>query len=663
MKNRVAQLAILGTIAFLIAALPLPGLAQAAGKRAVVTPAVATLTPDQAVAEARRFFARNDAARFESAANQVGSDHPLAKYIDFWRLRMYLRQQESAQVPSTSAIDRQVRRFLGEHEGTVVADMMRRDWLLDLGKRRNWELFDTQYEAWALRDDEQVQCYHWLGRLERNRPTPGAADAIAAPRNLGDGCGDLLATLHAAGRFDKAALRARLRAGLEADSRDSVERAAVLLGLDAKALDDAWTKPLVTLARGARGEQALIALSRHARNNPQETARWLEDGRSQLKGGDLAFAWSQVAAAGMRRLAPESFDWTRRALDATAGDPTLAWMARAALREQDWPVLRKIIARMSESGRSDPAWSYWHARALLAEGKTEPGRQQLQHLAGAPHFYGQLAAEELGELVRTPPRATRASDDEIAATARNPGFVRALRFYEIGLRLEGNREWNYQLRGMNDRQLLAAAAFACRQAVLDRCVNTADLTRAEHDFSLRFVAPFLAELKPVAADRSLDPAWVYGLIRQESRFIMDARSSAGAQGLMQIMPATGRWIAGKLGVERFRVAQLNELQTNLEFGTFYLRTVLDRLDGSPVLASAAYNAGPRRPLNWRAALPAPVEGAIFAEIIPFSETRDYEKKVLSNAVNYAEMFTGQPQSLKAWLGTIAPSQATDSDIP
>jgi soluble lytic murein transglycosylase len=365
----------------------------------------------------------------------------------------------------------------------------------------------------------------------------------------------------------------------------------------------------------------------------------------------------------MRRLAPESFEWTRRALDARVGDETLAWMARAALREQQWPTLRAIVARMSEEGRNDPAWAYWEGRALLAAGDGEGGRERLSKVAGGFHFYGQLAAEELGELVRTPPRAQRASEAEIAAAAANPGFARALRFYEIGLRLEGNREWNYQLRSMNDRQLLAAAEFACRQRVLDRCVNTADLTRAEHDFSLRFVTPFIDELKPVAAERELDPAWIYGLIRQESRFIMDARSSAGAQGLMQIMPATGRWIAGKLGVDRFQVSQLNELQTNLQFGTYYLRTVLDKLDGSPVLASAAYNAGPRRPLNWRATLPAPVEGAIFAEIIPFSETRDYVKKVLSNAVIYAELFSGQPQSLKARLGTIAPQPATQSEVP
>src|SRR5690606_40691770 len=125
---------------------------------------------------------------------------------------------------------------------------------------------------------------------------------------------------------------------------------------------------------------------------------------------------------------------------------------------------------------------------------------------------------------------------ELARAAANPGFSRALHFYRIGLRLEGNREWNYALRGLSDRELLAAASWACAQQMLDRCVNTADRTTAEHDFALRFLTPFIDELRPVAASRELDPAWIYGLIRQESRFIMDARSSPRAQGLMQIMP-------------------------------------------------------------------------------------------------------------------------------
>ncbi len=250
-----------------------------------------------------------------------------------------------------------------------------------------------------------------------------------------------------------------------------------------------------------------------------------------------------------------------------------------------------------------------------------------------------------------------------ALVTRLAGFDRALRFYALGLRFEGNREWNFQLRGMSDRQLLAAARWACAEQVLDRCVNTADRTRDEHDFALRFVSPFLDRMKPVAAGADLDPAWVYGLIRQESRFVRDARSWAGAQGLMQIMPATARWIAKKLGERDFRVEQLHDLDTNLRFGTFYLRSVLDDLEGSPLLASAAYNAGPGRPRSWRSTLSTPVEGAIFAEIIPFNETRDYVKKVLTNAVYYAALFTGQPQSLKARLGRVAPALSMPTDIP
>lgn len=152
----------------------------------------------------------------------------------------------------------------------------------------------------------------------------------------------------------------------------------------------------------------------------------------------------------------------------------------------------------------------------------------------------------------------------------------------------------------------------------------------------------------------LDPAWVYGLIRQESRFVMDARSVAGASGLMQLMPATARYVAKRIGMTDFSPSRVNDFDVNTALGTNYLRMVLDDLDGSFVLASAGYNAGPGRPKSWRSTLSGPVEGAIFAETIPFSETRDYVKKVLSNATYYAGMFTGQPQSLKQRLGEVRP---------
>jgi soluble lytic murein transglycosylase len=166
-----------------------------------------------------------------------------------------------------------------------------------------------------------------------------------------------------------------------------------------------------------------------------------------------------------------------------------------------------------------------------------------------------------------------------------------------------------------------------------------------------------------AAPLGLDENWIYGLIRQESRFIMDARSSVGAAGLMQLMPTTARYVARKLNVPNYSHARLNELDVNLQLGTGYLKMVLDDLDGSPVLATAAYNAGPSRPRSWRASLAQAVEGAIFAETIPFNETRDYVKKVMSNTVYYAALSQNRAQSLKARLGVIAPKVAGTTELP
>jgi soluble lytic murein transglycosylase len=194
-------------------------------------------------------------------------------------------------------------------------------------------------------------------------------------------------------------------------------------------------------------------------------------------------------------------------------------------------------------------------------------------------------------------------------------------------------------------------------------INTSDRTQREFDFTQRFPSPFRAAMAQYAAPLGLDENWIYGLIRQESRFIMDARSSVGASGLMQLMPATARYVARKMNVPNFTPARVNDLEINLQLGTGYLKMVLDDLDGSMVLATAAYNAGPGRPRSWRASLAGPVEGAIFAETIPFNETRDYVKKVLSNSVYYAALSEARAQSLKARLGVITPKAAGTSELP
>ena len=210
-------------------------------------------------------------------------------------------------------------------------------------------------------------------------------------------------------------------------------------------------------------------------------------------------------------------------------------------------------------------------------------------------------------------------------------------------------------------QLLAAADFACQREVWDRCINTSERTRTTIDQEQRYPMPFKASVLARTKQIGLDPAYVYGLIRQESRFVTDARSHVGASGLMQVMPATAKWTARKIGLTNFTPDQISDRDTNIAIGTGYLKLVLDSFEGSMPLAAGAYNAGPSRSRRWRAPNDGtgPVlEGAIWAENVPFNETRDYVKKVLSNTTNYAALITGQPQSLKAKLGMVGPRDAT-----
>jgi soluble lytic murein transglycosylase len=359
----------------------------------------------------------------------------------------------------------------------------------------------------------------------------------------------------------------------------------------------------------------------------------------------------------------------------------LAWHVRAALRAErspKWKQVETAIKAMSASSRQDPAWVYWLARAEMAQHAAQSQAHQaalksLESIAGVKGFYEQLALEQLGRKVVAPVRPEPPTEAELAVARQNPSLKRALYAISMGLRAEGVREWNYgahlvnaqgQLGRMTDREMLATAALACEQQVWDRCINTSERMRDLYDTEQSFPMPFKDAVIQRSREIGLDPAYVYGLIRQESRFVMDARSHVGASGLMQVMPATAKWTARKIGLDNFRPEHLARHDTNIAIGTGYLKIVLDSLGGSMPLAAAAYNAGPSRARKW--SQDRTLEGAIWAENVPFNETRDYVKKVLSNATLYAAIITGQPQSLTTRLGMVGPQNAaqTDaSDIP
>ena len=203
--------------------------------------------------------------------------------------------------------------------------------------------------------------------------------------------------------------------------------------------------------------------------------------------------------------------WYQKSAQAPLSNPAYEWRVRSALLAQNWPMVKWSIEQMPLALRARPSWSYWHARAVKQAGDVVAANQEFEPLLGQYTFYSQLAGEELGQKTSVPPRTT-VSDAEVDAMRQVPGFALAQRFYNMNLRFEGNREWNWALRGMTDRQLLAAAEYGRRIGMLDRTVNTSDRTQTLYDFTQRYPSPYRDIVERYAQTTGLDVEWAYGLI-------------------------------------------------------------------------------------------------------------------------------------------------------
>jgi soluble lytic murein transglycosylase len=586
------------------------------------------------------------------------SDYPLQSYIEYYRLYPRL----------ASAPEGEVRSFLSKHEGTAIGDRLRNDWLLLIGRARDWRLFDEQYPKFVLNDDTQLKCYALSSKMAKGENVAKAAqDLLIQPKAYGEACVDLIGRLQREKQFSEADVWKQVRLSVEFGVSGTARRIAAFTDVSEKQLVQAIDKPNAIVDQGASGSKAarellIIAIGRIARTDVERAAKALERIQSRLSGEELAAAWAQLALPASLSLSKDAAPYWRKSWGAFLSQEGYQWRARAALREADWPMVTRAIDSMPPDLQKDPAWIYWRGRALLAAGAAEDAHKYFQLIAGQHNFYGILAMEELGLKVSPLPRPQPSKADEIAEASNNSGLRHALKFFDMELRFEGNREWNWQLRKMNERQLLAAAEFARRNEVLDRMVTTADRTKVELDLTQRYPTPYDDIMQTATRPIGLDKAWVYGLIRQESRFIRSARSQVGASGLMQIMPGTATYVARKIGMAGFTLSSLNDIKTNITLGTQYLNMVLSNLGGSQTLATAAYNAGPGRPRQWRSTLSKPVEGAIFAETIPFTETRVYVKNVMANTTWYAAMFENKPQSMKIRLGTVTPRDANLAEL-
>jgi len=608
--------------------------------------------------------------------------HALEPWAAYWELKNRL----------DTATPQEIQDFFARYPGTYQEDRLRNDWLLLLGQRRDWTTFAAEYPKYRMNDDREVRCYALLVSHLTEGPSapPGLAEEVrrnwlsqrdaddgctfAASRLIADGQGPRHMTANDAWHKARLAMEAsRPRAAAAAVEIAAPEAVALLAEINSSPARFLTSR--VTVASKMRKEMISLALIRLAASDADNAANQLENKWGpQLSPEERNWVWGVIGKQSAQRLGNDALaHFAKVSRDSDLTDDMLTWKARAAMRLGQWPALLRAVDAMSDEVSSDPTWVYWKARALLAQGgddRQSEAQRLLESIASVRSFYGQLALEELGHKITVPARPAALTPEEKEAALQNASLARALQAIGLGLRGEGVREWNYATNltrpgGMADRELLAAAQLACDREVWDRCINTSERTKAEFDFDQRFPMPFGDSVVRRSRDIGLDPAYVFGLIRQESRFIMEARSHVGAAGLMQVMPATARWTARKIGLSNFSVNQLHDRDTNIAIGTGYLKLVLDDFEGSMPLAAAAYNAGPGRPRSWRNG--PVIEAAAWAENVPFNETREYVKKVLSNTTTYAAILSGQPQSLKARLGMVGPRDASrpepNSELP
>lgn len=549
---------------------------------------------------------------------------------------------ESVLAAAKNGDDIQPAQFLAQQSQSAMGESVRNEWLKSLAKRGQIAQFQQQY---AQLDPEgrsqETRCYANLLGVEND--SKFINELAEETGKLPAGCNSLLQAR--ANQLNPSRAWRRVRGLISAGQTTDAANLAAALG-----------SPLDSpTGFGAQENSLRDVIGANAQKSPDTAAARLQQLLGSLNSEQSGFAWGVLGLAQAKNLNMGSaLSYYRNADRNQLNSEQFEWFARAALRQQNWAELANIIQTMPPKLQNDPTWQYWLARALATQGKRSEAQALYQKAAASGrNFYAVLATEELGSRVNTQNNAPAVQDSHITQLGKDGAIQRALHLFHTSqqsgnwkMRRQAQNEWKYATRGMNEGTLLTAAQLASNHQFYEMSIHSADKTHNLLNYNLRYPTPFRELVTQYGNENGVDPAWVYGLIRQESRFVMGAQSSVGAQGLMQVMPATASMIARKIGMDN---SELYTMNGNIRMGTWYMADARNSLSNSDVLATAGYNAGPGRARKWQG---ASMEGAIYAETIPFNETRDYVKKVLTNSVYYANLLGESKTSLKQRLGTI-----------
>jgi len=360
----------------------------------------------------------------------------------------------------------------------------------------------------------------------------------------------------------------------------------------------------------------------------------------------------------------EAVEWFRNSLDNDFNFEEAEDYAMAAIRFGRWDDVVESISKMDGETQKEAQWQYWLARAYEQSSdsnKRNTAKKMYQNIAKSNDYYGLMAKDRIGQRFDASrlggSNLPNVSTADRARVMQDGNFARAFALYNSDAsRGYANREWNWAVKQARDKRddnlIIAAARQAYDMGWLDRAIYAVDNTDRVDSLALSHPMPHQSAVVRYSESAGIDPAWAYGIMRQESRFVTSARSNVGASGLMQVMPDTAKYIARNLG-ETYSASRANSGDTNIRYGTWYMGDILGKLNYQPVLATAGYNAGPNNAKRWQ-----PLYGSIaadqYVESIAFPETRNYVKHVMENATIYSSLL-GRSQPISQRMGTVPAS--------
>ena len=595
---------------------------------------------------------------FEQLKSNLGS-YPLYPYLLYRDLSRRLDKKPAAEIKA----------FLDTYADVPIAERLNNAWLKQLAKEQRWREYLQDYRS---NHSVTLNCYYRQALLETGR-TQAALDDIEqlwmSAFSLPDACDPVFAVWRDQGGFTsprvwqrfqlaitkgQTALARYLKKQLPETERNQAELWLRVHKTPQLILESNLFKPVTP-----RISSILIhGLWRWADRDSVEAANALDilkaryslppDALGPVERKIALYIASRGHSSALDRLITLPAQWVDEAVE--------EWRVRVGLQSRDWQSVLIWLERMTPETRKQPRWRYWCARALAASGRTKEADAIYRQLAEIRDYYGFLAADRLELPYQIEHKPLAANVEAIATLENLPSIQRAHELFLLRDYAQAGAEWRQATTTLDDTTLKAAAQLAQRWGWHDQAIVTLARTAYWDDLELRFPLPHHQQVLTQARNKAIDPAWVYAVMRQESIFRATARSPAGALGLMQIMPATGRRIASDLRLNPPGRQTLLQADTNIRFGAHYLRYTLNQMQNNPLLATAAYNAGPHRVTKW---LPESniTEADLWAETIPYVETRNYVKRVMEYTIIYKHRLGRDTISMQTLMGNVRPASS------